>query len=206
MSFNRKMILKHWRISISWISKTERGIVSKGGVKYFTNLSSSTMARQGTGQPLCDPPAVNSFLILACLVYNFVSLPLTFPLLFPPPPPVSISSRAMLILAETIQYWQWCIPRKVTCLLFLIIRTFFRGPNSWHVLVVVEKKETFSWASTLEKFISMTDEVLNSSTSITSIWSMIKLVYVIGRNRQDQVRAGRLSCQILQEDLSSLLG
>ena len=83
MSFNRKMILKHWRISISWISKTERGIVSKGGVKYFTNLSSSTMARQGTGQPLCDPPAVNNFLILACLVYNFVSLPLTFPLLFP---------------------------------------------------------------------------------------------------------------------------
>ena len=123
MSFNRKMILKHWRISISWISKTERGIVSKGGVKYFTNLSSSTMARQGTGQPLCDP------------------LPLTFPLLFPPPPPVSISSRAMLILAETIQYWQWCIPRKVTCLLFLIIRTFFRGPNSWHVLVVVEKRD-----------------------------------------------------------------
>ena len=141
MSFNRKMILKHWRISISWISKTERGIVSKGGVKYFTNLSSSTMARQGTGQPLCDPPAVNNFLILACLVYNFVSLPLTFPLLFPPPPPVSISSRAMLILAETIQYWQWCIPRKVTCLLFLIIRTFFRGPNSWHVLVVVEKRD-----------------------------------------------------------------
>ena len=154
MSFNRKMILKHWRMSISWISKTERGIVSKGGVKYFTNLSSSTMARQGTGQPLCDPPAVNNFLILACLVYNFVSLPLTFPLLFPPPPPVSI------------------------------------------------KYKTFSWASTLEKFISMTDEVLNSSTSITSIWSMIKLVYVIGRNRQDQVRAGRLSCQIL----SSLLG
>ena len=93
MSFNRKMILKHWRISISWISKTERGIVSKGGVKYFTNLSSSTMARQGTGQPLCDPPDVNIFLILVCLVYNFVSLPLTFPLLFPPPPPVSIKYK-----------------------------------------------------------------------------------------------------------------
>ena len=72
------MILKHWRISISWISKTERGIVSKGCVKYFTNLSSSNMAWQGTGKPLCDPPAVNNFLIIFNLTAEQTNVKLVF--------------------------------------------------------------------------------------------------------------------------------